>query len=69
VPQIDRGAYALMPESSIQYDKSRGGKVMNTTSTASFKDLFFLFVGRFSTALLLKMILTTPSFLVFGFVL
>ncbi|KAF9571997.1 Transcription factor iws1 [Mortierella alpina] len=26
VPQIDRGSYALMPESSIVYDKSRGGK-------------------------------------------
>ncbi|KAF9100512.1 Transcription factor iws1 [Mortierella sp. AM989] len=26
VPQIDRGSYALMPESSIAYDKSRGGK-------------------------------------------
>ncbi|KAG0052539.1 Transcription factor iws1 [Gryganskiella cystojenkinii] len=26
VPQLDRGSYALMPESSIQYDKSRGGK-------------------------------------------
>ncbi|KAF9422175.1 Transcription factor iws1 [Podila epigama] len=26
VPQIDRGAYAFMPESSISYDKSRAGK-------------------------------------------
>ncbi|KAG0209223.1 Transcription factor iws1 [Mortierella sp. GBA30] len=26
VPQIDRGSYALMPESSVVYDKSRGGK-------------------------------------------
>ncbi|KAF9361112.1 Transcription factor iws1 [Mortierella sp. AD094] len=27
VPTIDRGSYALMPESSIAYDKSRGGKL------------------------------------------
>ncbi|KAG0019031.1 Transcription factor iws1 [Entomortierella chlamydospora] len=26
VPTVDRGSYALMPESSISYDKSRGGK-------------------------------------------
>ncbi|KAI1315267.1 Transcription factor iws1 [Mortierella claussenii] len=26
VPQIDRGSYVYMPESSISYDKSRGGK-------------------------------------------
>ncbi|KAF9206004.1 Transcription factor iws1 [Podila verticillata] len=26
VPQIDRGAYAFMPESAISFDKSRGGK-------------------------------------------
>ncbi|KAG0359732.1 hypothetical protein BC939DRAFT_452535 [Gamsiella multidivaricata] len=26
VPQIDRGSYAYMPESSVIYDKSRGGK-------------------------------------------
>ncbi|KAI8594447.1 hypothetical protein EDD21DRAFT_421724, partial [Dissophora ornata] len=26
VPQIDRGSYTFMPESSITYDKSRGGK-------------------------------------------
>ncbi|KAG0335134.1 Transcription factor iws1, partial [Podila humilis] len=26
VPQIDRGAYAYMPESTISFDKSRGGK-------------------------------------------
>ncbi|KAF9202246.1 Transcription factor iws1 [Haplosporangium sp. Z 27] len=26
VPQIDRGSYALMPESSVSFDKSRGGK-------------------------------------------
>lgn len=28
VPQIDRGAYAFMPESAISFDKSRGGKVV-----------------------------------------
>ena len=33
VPQLDRGSYALMPESSIQYDKSRGGKVNELVSS------------------------------------
>lgn len=58
VPQIDRGAYALMPESSIQYDKSRGGKVMNATTSS-----FVLSARALQAAPLLKMILTFPPFL------
>ncbi|KAF9895473.1 hypothetical protein BX616_009625, partial [Lobosporangium transversale] len=26
VPQVDRGSYAVMPESTVTFDKSRGGK-------------------------------------------
>ncbi|KAF8922739.1 Transcription factor iws1 [Dissophora ornata] len=33
VPQIDRGSYTFMPESSITYDKSRGGKLLSSRNS------------------------------------